>query len=303
MLTGKGGELPDYEWLFVDSGQYSREGLDDTLTAAAGARDGLLMQKLLAAGADADTRSAGRPMLCSTLLFNEQQTAALALVAHGANVNADCGIGQTPLTLADDADHPLIDRLVSRGGRLGVPGTDRPDLAAHGVFPGPLTWAVVHHHDCTAARLLAHNPQSAQAECGLVMYAAASGAKWTLAELFRRGADPNASTASGVTALMAAAYHGDMGVLQVLVSQPGIDINRTTPWHFNREFFTPPLEGQKPPLRSGSRTALMDAALGGSLQATELLRRGAYAYERDAEGLQAVDFARNDDVVAVLSAR
>jgi ankyrin repeat protein len=293
----------DYTQLFLDSGKLSPQGLDDALTAAAGVQNGLLMQKLLAAGADPDTRTAGRPIVCSTLLFDRQQATALALIAHGANVNADCGAGQTPLTLADDADHPLIDILVSRGGRLGVPDTDRAAFAAHGVYPGPLTWAVVHHRDYTAARLLARNPQWAQAECGLVIYAAASGAKFTLAELFRQGADPNASTASGVTALMAAAYHGDIGVLRVLVSQPGIDINRTTPWHFDREFFTPPLEGVRPPLRYGSRTALMYAALGGSVQATELLlRHGADAQERDAEGLQAADFARNGDVVAVLSA-
>lgn len=294
----------DYVQLFLDSGKLSAEGLNDALAAAAGVQNGLLMQRLLADGADPDTRSGGRPVLCSILLSNQLQTTALALVAHGANVNTDCGIGQTPLTLADDSDHQLIEMLVSRGGRLGVPDADRADLAAHGVDPGPLTWAVVHHHDYAAARLLARNPQWAQAECGLVIYAAASGAKFTLAELFRRGADPNASTASGVTALMVAAYHGDIGVLQVMVSQPGIDINRATPWHFDREFFTPPLEGVKPPLRYGSRTALMYAALGGSVQATELLlRHGAYAHETDAEGLQAADFTRNEDVVAVLSAR
>jgi uncharacterized protein len=293
----------DYVQLFLDSGKFSPGGLNDALTAAAGVRNGLLMQELLAAGADPDTRLAGRPILCSTLLFGQQRATALALVAHGADVNADCGIGQTPLTLADDADHHLIDMLVSRGARLGVPDTDRADFAAHGVYPGPLTWAVAHHHDYAAARLLARHPQWAQAECGLVIYAAASGAKFTLAELFTQGADPNASTSSGVTALMAAAYHGDVGALQVLVSQPGIDINRSTPWHFDREFFTPRLEGVQPPLRYGSRTALMYAALGGSVEATELLlRHGAHAHARDAEGLQAADFARNDDIVAVLSA-
>jgi ankyrin repeat protein len=294
----------DYVQLFLDRGKFSAAGLNAALTAAAGVPNGLLMQKLLAAGADPNTRSADGPMLCRILLFKQLQTTAVALIAHGANVNADCGIGRTPLTLADDADHPLIDMLVSRGGRLGVPDTDSAELAAHGVYPGPLTWAVVHHHDYVAARLLARHRQWAQAECGLVIYAAASGAKFTLAELFRQGADPNASTAAGVTALMVAAYHGDIGVLQVLLSQPGIDINRATPWHFDREFFTPPLEGVQPPLRYGSRTALMYAALSGSVPATELLlRHGAAAHQRDAEGLQAADFARNRDVVAVLSAR
>jgi ankyrin repeat protein len=291
----------DYAQLFLDSGKFSAAGLDDALAEAAGARDSSLVQKLIAAGADPNTPSAGRPILCSALLSNEQQT-ALALVAHGANVNADCG-EQTPLTLADDGDHQLIDMLVSRGGRLEVPAPDGAELAAHGVYPGPLTWAVVHHHDYAAARLLARNPQGAQAECGLVIYAAASGAKFTLAELFRQGADPNASTATGVTSLMVAAFHGDVGVLRVLASQPRIDINRATPWHFNREFFTPSPEGAAQPLRYGSRTALMYAALGGSVEATELLlSHGAYVHETDAEGLQAADFARNEDVVAALSA-
>lgn len=294
----------DYAQLFLASGKFSTGGLDDALLAAAGLHDSPLVTQLLAAGADPDATSAGRPVLCSMLESDPQQAGALALVAHGANVNADCAAGRTPLTLADDADHPLIDMLVSRGGRLGVPEPDRAELAAHGVYPGPLTWAVVHHHDYAASRLLARNPQGAQAECGLIIYAAASGATLTVAELLRQGADPNASTATGLTALMAAAYHGETGVLQVLVTQPGIDINRTTPWHFNRESFTPQLEGERLPLRTGSRTALMYAALGGSVTATDLLlRHGAHAHERDAEGLQAADFARNPDVVAVLASR
>lgn len=293
----------DYVQLFLDSGKFSVGGLNDALTAAAGARNGLLIRELLAAGADPDTRSAGRPMLCSTLLLEQPQATALALVAHGADVNADCGIGRTPLTVAKDADHQLIDMLISRGGRLGVPETDRADLAAHGVYPGPLTWAVVHHHDYAAARLLARNPRLAQAECGLVLYAAASGARLTLAELFGLGADPNASTTSGITALMVAAYHGDTGVMGVLLAQPGIDVNRATPWHFNRDFFHPSLEGETPPLRSGSRTALMFAALSGSVAATDLLlSHGAFAHETDAEGLRAADYARNPDVAQVLFA-
>lgn len=45
------------------------------------------------------------------------------------------------------------------------------------------------------------------------------------------------------------------------------------------------------------------AALGGLVDATKLLlSHGAYVHETDAEGLQAADFARNEDVVAALSA-
>lgn len=293
----------DYAQMFLDFGKVSVGGLNDPLIAAVGLPSGPLVARLLAAGADPDTSSSGRPLLCSALVSN-QQAIALALLVHGANANADCGAGQSPLTLTDDADHPLIDLLIRRGGRLGVPVTDKADLAAHGVYPGPLTWAVVHHHDYAAVQLLARNPQWAQAECGLVLYAAASGAQLTLAELLKQGADPNASTASGVTTLMLAAYHGDTDVLKVLVAQPGIDINRTTPWHFNREFLSPSLEGERPPLRSGSRTALMFAALSGSAAATNLLlSHGANAQQTDAEGLRASDFARSPDVAAVLSAR
>lgn len=292
----------DYAQMFLDFGRVSVGGLNDPLIAAVGLPSRPLVERLLAAGADPDTSSSGRPLLCSALISN-QRAIGLALLAHGANANADCGAGRAPLTLADDADHPLIDLLIRRGGRLGVPTGDGADLVAHGIYPGPLTWAVVHHHDYAAAQLLARNPQWAQAECGLVIYAAASGAKLTLAELLKQGADPNASTASGVTALMIAAYHGDTGVLEVLLAQAGIDINRSTPWHFNREFLTPPLEGERPPLRSGSRTALMFAALSGSPAATRLLlSHGANVHQTDAEGLQAADFARNPQVAAALSA-
>ena len=293
----------DYAQMFLDFGKVSVGGLNDPLIAAVGLPSGPLVERLLAAGADPDTSSSGRPLLCSALI-SRQQAIALALLKHGANANADCSSARTPLSLTDDADQTLIDLLVSRGGRLGVPTDDGADLAAHGIYPGPLTWAVVHHHDYAAAQLLARNPHWAQAECGLFLYAAASGATLTLAELLKQGADPNASTASGVTALMLAAYHGDTGVLKVLVAQPGIDINRSTPWHFNREFLSPPLEGERPPLRSGSRTALMFAALSGSAAATNLLlSHGANAQQTDAEGLRASDFARTPDVAAVLSAR
>lgn len=293
----------DYAQMFIDDGKAGAGALHDALVAATGLQNGSLVEKLLAAGANPDTIAHGRPLLC-TELSNQQQAIALALLAHGADVNADCGEDQTPLSLADDSNHQLIDLLVSRGGRLGVPDADGSALAAHGVHPGPLTWAVLHQHDYAAARLLARNPQMASAECGLVIYAAASGAKFTLAELFRHGADPNASTASGITALMVAAYHGDTGVLAVLLAQPGIDVNLATPWHFNRNFFTPSLEGGKAPLRIGSRTALMFAALSGSVAATDLLlSHGAFAHQTDAEGLRAADYARNPDVAQVLFAQ
>lgn len=298
----------DYVQLFLGSARISPRGLTEALIAAARLQNGSLADSLLAAGADPNASADGQPLLCRALLFPNGQAIALALLTHGANPNADCDrphIGEsTPLTYAEYADHELIDQFVGRGGRLGVPDRDKADLVAHGVYPGPLIWAVLHHHDYLAGRLLARDPRSAQAECGLVVYAAAYGAKFTLAELFRHGADPNASTTSGITALMVAAYHGDVDVLKVLLAQPGIAIDRATPWHFNRDFFTPSLEGEGSPLRTGSRTALMFAALSGSPAAIDLLlSHGANAYQTDAEGLRAADYARNLDVARLLSAQ
>ena len=101
---------------------------------------------------------------------------------------------------------------------------------------------------------------------------------------------------------MAAAFHGEAKALDVLLAQPRVDINRATPGHYNPGFFTIELEGRHPPLTFGSRTALMFAALDGSADAVSLLiAHGARLHQKDAEGLEAADYAHDAAVAQLLS--
>jgi hypothetical protein len=103
---------------------------------------------------------------------------------------------------------------------------------------------------------------------------------------------------------MAAAFYGQSKALEILLAQPGIDVNRATPSHLNAAFFTIQLEGRQPPLVYGSRTALMLASLGGSADAASLLlAHGARVHQTDAEGIEASQYARNAAVAAVFKDR
>ena len=260
---------------------------------------------LLGAGADPNSRAGDMPVLCESLYKSERRAIALALLAHRADANADCGgrraSGETPLTLVDAEDHELIDLLVERGATPGVPAADAAEYRAHGVDPGPLNWALLHRRDHLAAALLARDPQGAH-QCGAVLYAARYGAAETLARLFALGADPNARSGEGVSALMVAAYHGQTSALQVLLAQPRIEPDLATPSHVNTGFFHPTLEGRQPSLLYGSRTALMFASLGGSVDAVSLLlAHGAAVHRKDAEGLEASDYARGARIAEALA--
>jgi len=99
------------------------------------------------------------------------------MLAHGANVNADCGRnGRTPLSLVDKDDHSFIDMLVDRGARLGVAAEDLAEYESHDLHVGPIFWVV------------------------LVVYAARYGASLTLQQLFKLGADPNSTSQAGSSA-------------------------------------------------------------------------------------------------------
>jgi hypothetical protein len=63
-----------------------------------------------------------------------------------------------------------------------------------------------------------------------------------------------------------------MTMTWVLLAQPQIDIGQRTPRHANLAYFTyNNLEGERPPLIIGGRTALAYAKLGGSRDALALL--------------------------------
>jgi ankyrin repeat protein len=257
---------------------------------------------LLAAGANPNAAEARNPLLCFAIDHEQPPALLLEMLAHGVNVNADCGRnGRTPLSLVDPDDRAFIDRLLDRGARLGVPAEDLAEYRSHGLHVGPIFWAMSHQEDYLASKLLARDFAAAKKECGLVLYAARYGASLTLEQLFKLGADPNTTSQAGTSALMAAAFHGQTPALRVLLAQPGIEVNQTTPWHFNSGYFRIQLEGKGPPLISGARTALMFAALSGSGEATAtLLAHDAHLHQTDAEGREAAQYARGEAVLLAL---
>jgi hypothetical protein len=90
--------------------------------------------------------------------------------------------------------------------------------------------------------------------------------------------------------------------ISVLLARPHIDIDQATPSHLNAGIFSVQLEGRHPPRMSGSRTALMYAALGGSGDATALLvAHGAHVHQKDAEALEAAQYAHSPAVSRALA--
>jgi ankyrin repeat protein len=321
--------------LALEARHVDPSALDVVLAPAVARRDAGMVSKLLAAGASPDARDQyGRPLLCDTLMGGEQsRSLAILFLQHGARPAMDCvggpplnlamkdrelalllldrhadpsridHNGATALNLAADTDHELIDALLAHGARLGLPISEqRFDGMENGMGTpaGATVRAILHRQDYLATGLLRRDGLQGDTACAAMLYAATVGAHGTLAELLHRGADPNSMTQRGVTALMTAAYHSDVETVRMLLAQPAIRVDRTTPSVFNPGAFTLYSE-DAPPLRTGHRTALMYAAAAGNPDSCKLLiQHGASPRETDAEGWTALDYARSPEVHSLL---
>jgi ankyrin repeat protein len=321
--------------LVLDGRHVDPSGLDAALAPAVARRDAGIAARLLAAGASPNAHDQyGRTLFCATLqggaasralalLFLEHgarsdlecvggpplnlaihdRELALLLLEHGADPNRTDRHGATALNLAAESDHALLDALLAHGARLGHPLTDETrSMGPTHAADGPTVQAIMERRDYLATRLLQRDGLQTDTPCAAVLYAASLGASGTLAELLRRGADPNSTTDRGVTALMTAAYHSDTEALRTLLAQPRIQVDATTPTVVNIGRFVPLAEGSGP-LRTGHRTALMYAAVAGSADSCKLLlQHGASVRETDAEGRTALDYAKDPAVLSVLKA-
>jgi ankyrin repeat protein len=224
------------------------------------------------------------------LLAADDRELVRSLLEHGADPNATSASGATALTLARADDHELIDLLLAHGARIGFISSELQDYQLHGISVGFVTWSILHHQDYLAAQLIERSPPGTVQDCGAVVYAASTGSSLALNALLKRGADPNSTSERGISALMAAAYHGETAALEILLRQPRIEVNQTTPTRFNRAALTFYSESN-PPLFTGQRTALMYASVAGNDAAYRLLlAHGARADQKDAEGMMAVDY-------------
>jgi ankyrin repeat protein len=323
--------------LVLEGRHVDPSALDAALAPAVARREAGIVAKLLAAGASPDARDPyGHSLFCATLMGGEpSRSLAMQFVQHGARPSVDCvggpplnlvmgdrelalllldrgadpsradHNGATALNLAPDTDHALIDVLLAKGATLGRPISEQRlegMLDAGGRPPGPTVQALLYHRDYLATGLLRRDGLRGDTPCAAVLYAAATGAHGTLAELLRRGADPNATTQRGITALMTAAYRNDVAALSLLLARPGIRVDRTTPTAFNPGTFLVYSENAQP-LRTGHRTALMYAAAVGNPESCKLLiEHGADVRTHDAEGWSAMDYARTPEVRRELQA-
>jgi ankyrin repeat protein len=324
--------------LALEGGHLDPQALDVVLGPAVARRDARIVSKLLGAGASPDAHDQyGRPVFCAALMGGEQSRSlvilflqhgarpvvdcvggpplnlaikdrdlALLLLDHGADPSRIDHNGATALNLAADSDHELIDALLAHGATLGLPASEQGfDRMMNGMGTppaGPTVRAIWHRQDYLATGLLRRDGLKGDTACAALLYAATVGAHGVLAELLHRGADPNSMTQRGVTALMTAAYHGDVEAVRMLLAQPAIRTDRVTPTVFNPGSLTLYSE-DSPPLRTGHRTALMYAAAAGSRDSCKLLiQHGVSARETDAEGWTALDYARSPEVRSELQA-
>jgi ankyrin repeat protein len=290
----------DYARVLLDAKGIVPATLAEALAEASNRDDFETALALLAVGADPNQAPVRTPLLCRAVYSAERRSLAIALLQHGADASASCDpTGRTPLFFVEGADHELVDLLLARGARLGLPQNQIAELEDHGLKASALIWALLNHRDYLASKLLARG--DAGNDCGAVVYAARFGASLTLGELLRLGGDPNSTSEGGISALMAAAYHGQTDTVELLLRQPHIDPNQATTRHLYRQFFTIQLEGSQPPFLVGGRSALMFSVLGGSVETTKaLLEHGADPRQRDAEGTEANGYSRSAAISRLL---
>jgi ankyrin repeat protein len=138
-----------------------------------------------------------------------------SLLQQGADVNARTVTGDTALMQAAlNADLPMMQLLLVKGADINARGADGTSALLRAV------------HDADKVRLLLR--QGAQVEDrALVVAAWVPGSRRTLEMLLDAGANPNANV-GGFTALMAAAFVGDLDSVTCLLDH-GADVGTRSP--------------------------------------------------------------------------
>jgi ankyrin repeat protein len=321
IAVGRGRE--DLVSAMLATGHPAESTLDAALLQSSRTGQYSMAREILSAGANPNVSDRSRrSILCDSLLrLPASRAFTLDLVAHHADVNAACprtsplglaiedrGVaealmdrgadpnrtddtGATPLTLANANDHELIERLLASGGHVGLPDADVADYRQRGATVGAVSWSILHQRDYLAARLIERNKFDAAQDCGALVYAASEGSTLALSELLKHGENPNATSERGVSALMAAALHGQASSLQILLAQPHTKVNQTTPLEFHPPHFQIYSESPPVPWFTGHRSALMFAVAGRQPEAAQmLLAHGADARQKDAEGHSALEY-------------
>lgn len=232
-------------------------GAEETLQAAVILRDADGVRRLLAHGADVNSRHAdGGTALVDAAGRGHADIVSLLLEA-GADVNAKRADGSTPLVAAmADGSIDLITLLLDKGADLKAEDAGGQTPLAEAIKYGRIDLAALmldrgadaNHKNrqgqtplVTAARSgrtevvkllldrgadFSKGPSRAQALCAAVN----SGKIDTVKLLLEKGADVNEAIDHGITPLISAVGHGD---IVKLLLEKGADVNAKTEFHRN----------------------------------------------------------------------
>jgi uncharacterized protein len=226
-----------------------------------------------------------------------------ALLKHGADASKEDSFGVSPLKATRAGDTAVVSLLMEHGATWRLNDRDLRYYKQYQVPIGRYSWAVLQQKDALAAAMLAHKEPLSSDDCGIVYYAAASGSDATLAILLDQHLGSYAVRADNLTPLMAAAAHGQLGAVRLLLDHHVANVEERTPRRVGLEG-----NGHGPPAPAlvGALRPLMFAGQTNSAAvAEELIRRGAEVNARDFGGYTALHYAQiayADAVVAVLQA-
>ncbi len=236
----------------IENGK-AQERFEQGLTLLhAGAAGGhtAIVELLLTNGLDVHSETqAGYTALHYAAAGNHREAAEL-LLAKGADVNAEPG-KQTPLHWAIGQQHKeMIEWLLARGANPNADGGDYWGtplhwavwwwdvdtallLVSHGgdihlrteKYPySPLFDTVVHGNPAMAQALVTRTGDRKAAKWAPLLATAASGDRQATEDLLAKGADVNAESDRGLSALHAAAVFGHKDVARLLIEK-GADVN------------------------------------------------------------------------------
>jgi ankyrin repeat protein len=262
-----------------------------------------LVEGLLALGADPNYRNlAGdTPLLLAVRLSADAASDAsrertiAQLLERGADPRLANQAGSTPLRETRGNDDTVIEWLLARGGTWQASDADLVFFHNQQAPAGAYAWALFNRKDALASASLAHGRAPGPEDCGIVYYAAESGATRTLTLLLDRHlGNPQVRDNRGFTTLMAASANGQLDSIRLLLARGVADVN-------TRLDCSVALQGggHAPPFPAvvGGQTALMLAAQARQTQAVrELILRGADVNAKDCRGNSVLFYAESGGV-------